>query len=116
MKIRPLCPSCSQRPVAVNCINNGTTYYRKVCDRCSRGGLKPKSKPPEWVKSGYKKKPQCERCGFKLKYPEQSSVFYVDSNLKNNNWLNLKTVCLNCQQEVYKSKLTWKTGPITPDF
>jgi hypothetical protein len=116
MKIRPLCPSCSQRPVAVNCIKNGITYYRKVCDRCSRRGFKIKPKPPEWAKSGYKKKPQCERCGFKMKYPDQSNVFYVDGNLKNNNWLNLKTVCLNCQQEVYKSRVSWKAGPIVPDF
>ena len=44
------------------------------------------------------------------------SEFYVDGNLKNNNWLNLKTICLNCAQEVYRSKLPWKPAPIVPDF
>lgn len=115
MEMRPLC-QCGQRPVAINCIKNGKTYYRKVCDHCSRAGAKVKKRPPEWARSGYKKKPACERCGFKLKYPEQSNVFYVDGNLRNNNWLNLKTVCLNCQQEVYKTRVSWKAGPIVPDF
>ena len=102
--------------MAINCVKNGKTYYRKVCDHCSRAGAKVKKRPPEWARSGYKKKPACERCGFKLKYPEQSNVFYVDGNLKNNNHFNLKTVCLNCQPEVYKSRLAWKPAPVEPDF
>lgn len=117
MNNRKLCPTCNQRPVAINCIKEGHTYYRRVCDVCARSGKKLKPKPPSWAQSGYTKKPQCERCGFKAKYPaEQLGVFYVDGNLKNNNWLNLKTVCLNCQQEIYKSKLPWKPAPIVPDF
>jgi hypothetical protein len=117
MSPRKLCPTCNQRPVAINCVKNEKTYYRKVCDICSRIGKKLKPKPPSWAQSGYTKKVQCERCGFKAKYvPDQLGVFYVDGNLKNNNWLNLKTVCLNCQQEIYKSKLPWKPAPIVPDF
>ena len=113
---RELCPTCSGRPVAINCIKNGKTYYRKVCDSCSRIGRKLKPNPPAWVKTGYRKKPQCELCGFKLKFPSQSNVYYVDGNLRNNDWHNLKTVCLNCQQELYKSKVAWKPGEILPDF
>jgi hypothetical protein len=113
---RNLCPICHANPVAVNYIRDGVHHYRNSCASCARKGRKLRSEPPAWAKSGYKKKTQCERCGFKIKLAEQSTVFYVDGNLKNNNWLNLKTVCLNCQQEVYQSRLPWKTGPITPDF
>lgn len=116
MTDRKLCPVCRQRPVAINCIKNEKTYYRKVCDVCSRKGKQLRPVPPAWVRSGYKKKPHCEKCGFKAKYPEQLGVFYVDGNLKNNNWSNLKTICLNCQQEVYKSRLPWRESPLEPDF
>ena len=116
MSERKICPTCNQRPVAVNCHRGDKIYYRKVCDFCSRAGKKDK-KIPAWVKSGYKKKLSCEKCGFKFKFPtEQSAVFYLDGNLKNNNHFNLKTVCLNCVQEVHKSRLPWKPGPLIPDF
>jgi hypothetical protein len=113
---RDLCPVCRNNPVAINYIRDGVTHYRNSCTSCIRKKKKLKPEAPAWFKGGYKKKPQCERCGFKMKHAEQSNVFYVDGNLKNNNWLNLKTVCLNCQQEVYKSRLSWKAGPIVPDF
>ena len=116
MKPRGICPACNQRPVAVNSIKKGVTYYRKMCDVCIRVGKKIPVRPPAWVLSGYKKKPQCEHCGFKFKLPEQSSVYYVDGNLKNNNWINLKTICLNCQHEVAKSRLPWRRSPLVPDF
>jgi hypothetical protein len=112
---RDLCPKCHANPVAVNYIRDGVRHYRNSCASCLRKKSK-RPNPPGWARSGYKKKPQCERCSFKLKHPEQSGVFYVDGNLRNNNWVNLKTVCLNCQQEIYKSKLSWKAGPIVPDF
>lgn len=116
MNDRPLCPSCNHRPVAINCRIGKKTYYRKVCDVCSRKGTKKRIPPPAWHLAGYTKKQVCEKCGFKAKYPEQLGVFYLDGNLKNNNWLNLKTVCLNCATEVNKSKLPWRAAPLKPDF
>jgi len=113
---RQLCPICHVNPVAVNYVKEDVTHYRNSCTSCIRKGKKLKPEPPAWARSGYKKKPQCEKCGFKFKFLEQSNVFYVDGNLKNNNWANLKTICLNCQQEIYKSKLSWKPGTIVPDF
>jgi formate dehydrogenase maturation protein FdhE len=113
---RELCPVCGNNPVAINYVKNHVTHYRASCSACLRKGKKLKPLPPPWAKSGYKKKPQCEKCGFKFRLTEQSNVFYVDGNLKNNNWVNLKTVCLNCQREVYKSQMGWKAGPIVPDF
>jgi len=116
MTPRELCPGCHQRPVAINCRKKDKIYYRKVCDVCAREGKKIRPAAPAWFRSGYRKKPQCERCGFKAKFPEQLGVFYLDGNLKNNNWLNLRTACLNCQQEIYKNKLSWKAAPTTPGF
>ncbi|CAB4129069.1 hypothetical protein UFOVP112_167 [uncultured Caudovirales phage] len=113
---RDLCPECRVNLLAVNYIKDGVRHYRNRCSSCIRKGKRLKAIPPAWAKSGYKKKPQCERCGFKFKLLDQSNVFYIDGNLKNNNWVNLKTVCLNCQQEIYKSRLSWKPAPIVPDF
>jgi hypothetical protein len=113
---RKLCPVCNANPVAVNYVKDGITHYRNSCTSCIRKGRKLKPTPPAWARSGYKKKSNCEKCNFKFKFPEQSVVFNVDGNLKNNNWANLKTICLNCQQEIYKSKLGWKANPIVPDF
>ena len=116
MKPRGICPACNQRPVAVNSIKKGVRYYRKMCDICIRAGKNLAPKPTAWQLAGYKKKPQCERCGFKFKLPKQSVVFYADGNLKNNNWVNIKTVCLNCQEEIFSSRLPWKRSPLVPDF
>jgi hypothetical protein len=116
MKQRSICPHCKNRPVAVNCHRGNRIYYRKYCDVCIRNGRTRKT-PPNWAKSGYTKKPQCDKCGFKFKFPlEQSAVFHVDGNLKNTAWTNLKTLCLNCVQEVYHSPVPWRPAEIVPDF
>lgn len=117
MNNRKLCPTCSTRPVAVNYIKEGLVHYRSMCTSCIHKGRKIKPAPPSWFKTGYRKKPHCEKCGFKAKHPEdQLRVFYLDGNLRNNTWTNLKTICLNCQQEVYKSRLPWKAADLVPDF
>jgi len=112
MSERKLCPNCHQRPVAINYRKELVTHYRSRCDVCTRKSKKVQIAKPAWHLSGYTKKTMCEKCGFKSKHPEQLGVFYLDGNLKNNNWLNLKTICLNCQQEVYKSRLKWVQDPI----
>ena len=55
-------------------------------------------------------------CNFKAKTLKQLFVYYVDGNLRNNNWLNLKTVCANCRIEIAGTRLPWKAAPIVPDF
>lgn len=117
MKYRTLCPICTTNPVAVNYIKNGHTHYRRMCTPCIHKGKKIKTPAPSWFKSGYRKKPQCEKCGFKAKYVEdQLRVFYLDGDLRNNTWTNLRTICLNCQQEVFKSRLPWRAADLVPDF
>lgn len=115
--MRPLCPTCNERPVAVNYVREDVTHYRKQCDSCLRKGRKLKPLPPKWVKSGYRKKPNCEVCGFTARIDKQLAVFHVDGNLKNVDRMNLKTVCLNCAQEVMSSrKVPWKPASVEPDF
>ena len=116
-KQRGICPTCKNRYVAINKYFNGKVYYRKVCDVCyrSKGNLKPE--PPAWVKSGYKLKQKCDRCGFTASnIKTQMKVYHVDGNLKNNNWTNLKTICLNCQAAIQDSKINWKPADLVADF
>jgi hypothetical protein len=116
MTKRELCTACNQNPRAINYVKDEVYHYRSRCAACIRRGKRLKT-VPAWAKTGYTKKPQCDKCGFKFKFPvEQSAVFYVDGNLKNNAWTNLKTLCLNCVQEVYKSRVPWKPAEIVPDF
>jgi hypothetical protein len=114
MLIRKICPSCCIKPVAIANHRHGKTYYRNRCDQCYR--LKKKPKPAGWIRSGYKKKEKCEKCGFKFRHAEQATVFHLDGNEDNNDWLNLKTVCANCAIAVKHSNLPWKASGLTADF
>ena len=113
---RDLCPICNENLVAINYIRDDVVHYRNSCSSCIRKGKKQKPVPPGWAKSGYKKKEKCEKCGFKAKTLKQLFVWYVDGNLKNNAWENLKTICANCQIEIAGARLPWKPAPIVPDF
>lgn len=113
---RMKCPACRLRPVAINYYKKGIAHYRSVCDCCARSGRKPKNIPPNWALSGYKKKTICERCGFKAKHQEQIEVYYINGNSNDTNWMNLKSICTNCQIEIKKSNMNWKPGNLIPDF
>jgi len=112
---RPLCIQCQGNPAAVNYKLGAKTYYRKICASCARKGRRVKEMPG-WTKSGYKKKLACERCNFKAKTANQIFVFYLDGNLKNNNWINLRSVCANCRIELNSSKTTWRESPLVADY
>jgi hypothetical protein len=116
MQWRNLCSVCGKKPAAVNYKREGKTYYRTRCDSCIRKKKSIPAPKPKWLAVGYKKKPHCEKCGFKFKYKEQSFVFHVDGNLNNISLSNLKTVCANCQIEVAKEGLGWAQGDLVPDF
>jgi hypothetical protein len=113
---RPNCTACNQRLCAVNYIRAGITHYRSRCDYCVKKGRRSKLPEPRWKSTGYKKKPTCDRCGFRAKYAMQLMVYHVDSNLNNSSLRNLKTVCQNCAIEIKKLDLTWKPGDLEPDF
>jgi hypothetical protein len=113
---RPLCPTCFERPVAVNYLTENGPRYRGVCDACARKGKKLKPVPPQWFKRGYRKHSQCEQCGFTFRLQEQSLVYHVDGNLNNCDHNNLKTVCLNCRVAINKGRLSWKPAKPTTGF
>jgi len=116
MLYRPLCQSCGKMPAAINYTRGDVTHFRTRCNGCIRKNRKLKPQQPSWAIGGYKKKPHCEKCGFKAKYREQLFVYYVDGNLNNAALSNLKTVCANCQIEIAKVGLGWRQGDLVPDF
>jgi len=111
--MRDLCRSCKERPVAINYYRDGRAFYRSKCDHCAKGR---KQTRPLWALSGYKKKTECDKCGFKSKHDEQFNVYYIDGNPSNCRYSNLKTVCANCQRILHKLKLPWRQGDLKPDF
>ena len=87
-----------------------------MCTACQRRGRKQKVPVPRWQLDGYKKKPACDKCGFKGKLLTQLLVFHIDGNLNNSEQRNLKTVCLNCVALIKKNDITWRRGDLEPDF
>lgn len=113
---RPLCPICNQRLVAVNYIRNDKTHYRSKCDQCYKKKRNVRLPKPRWQSSGYKKKPTCDRCGFRAKHNAQLLVYHTDGNLHNSAERNLKTICLNCVVDIIKLDLPWKPGDLESDI
>jgi len=116
MNTRPLCTVCQSKPKAVAYHKYDRVYYRARCNACIRRDKKIKPQKPRWQTAGYKKKPTCDRCGFRARHPTQLTVYHVDGDLNNCETLNLKTVCLNCVVEVVRAELPWRAGDISPDF
>jgi hypothetical protein len=113
--MRPTCKACNQRPVAVNYRREDAIYYRKTCDNCIRRGRKEKAPVARWQSAGYKKKTTCDRCGFRSRYASQLLVYHVDGRLTNTELSNLRTVCLNCVEEVRRLDVPWRPGDLQAD-
>lgn len=111
--VRRLCKKCNSRPVAVNYYKEGKAFYRSVCDHCSRNRQEGN---PLWALKGYTKKSACDKCGFKSQNPEVFNVYFVDGDLTNCRYTNLKTVCANCQRVLQREGIKWKQGDLRPDF
>ena len=112
---RPICPNCKQRVLAINYKRKGKTYYRKTCDYCRKAN-KPRIHKPRWKEAGYHKKDKCDKCGFRSTYSDQIVVYYIDGNLNNNCFTNLRTICLNCAVVINKQDNTWAQSDLIPDF
>lgn len=113
---RPICKLCNKNPRAINYIRKEKTYYRTICDECGSKKVKSKPKRNNWEKAGYKKKSSCDICGFKCLYQTQMTVFHIDGDLKNTNFSNLRTICLNCVEVVKRKEITWKRGDLQVDY
>jgi hypothetical protein len=113
--IRPICKNCNKNFCAINYRRNETTHFRSICDECGRKKNKLRPRKPNWTKSGYKKKPTCDLCGFRSTYSSQITVFHIDGNLENIALTNLRSICLNCIEIVKKKQVTWRRGDLTVD-
>lgn len=114
--MRPLCTICNSNPRAIAYHKYGRIYYRSKCNTCIRKNKKLKPIKPRWHLAGYKKKPTCDRCGFKARHHSQLTVYHINGDLNDCATLNLKTVCLNCVAEIVRLELPWRAGDISPDF
>jgi hypothetical protein len=112
--MRPICKICNKKPAAINYRKAGRVYFRSKCESCARYGV-PQG-VPLWERSGYQKKEQCEKCGYKSKHQEQFDVYHIDGRLDNCRPTNLKTICANCQRILQKEGVQWKQGDLVPDF
>jgi hypothetical protein len=114
--MRPICKICQQRPCSVNYRYKNRTYYRSRCDFCIARNKKIKPPVPKWQSSGYKKKTNCDRCGFRSRYQSQLLVVFCDGNLLNTTHSNLRTICLNCLEEVKRLDNPWIIGDLQEDY
>ena len=112
---RPICPACNQRPRAINCYRDNQVYYRSRCEYCIKKGRRVKTPEAKWKIAGYKKKPTCDRCGFRAKWAAQLLVYHVDGNMNNTAIRNLKTVCQNCVVDIKRADLPWRLGDLEED-
>lgn len=113
--MRPICPVCNQKPLAINYIKNEEKHYRSKCMNCAKSKRKIKIAKPRWQLAGYKKKPVCDRCGFKSRYSSQILVVHVDGDCNHNNLRNLKSICLNCWDAAKKEDQPWKVSDLQED-
>lgn len=104
---RAICSACHKRHVAINYKTKKRIHYRSRCDQCSRTNRLPRDPIPSWARSGYEKKERCEKCNFKCLVLDQMFVWYLDGDIQNNKWSNLKTICSNCKIALAKKYFIW---------
>jgi hypothetical protein len=114
--LRSICKECNKNFRAVNYIRAGVKHYRSICDECGKKKAKKAKRFTAWEKAGYKKKPICDVCGFRSVYPTQMTVFHIDGDLRNVNFNNLRSICLNCVEVVKRRQVTWKRGDLQVDY
>jgi hypothetical protein len=113
---RPLCKLCKNNLRAYAYRKADKIYWRSMCDACIRKKKqKNVSGKTKWQIKGYKKKKQCELCGFKSVVPQQLDVYHVDGNKNNTSVYNLKTICANCQRLKSTQELGWSIGDLEVD-
>lgn len=113
---RPICTNCGKNYCAINYIRKDKKYYRRLCDKCGSKRTKTKVSEPKWKLSGYKKKSACDLCGFKSIFSSQITVFHIDGNLENCQFINLRSICLNCIEVVKRKQVNWRRGDLQVDY
>lgn len=114
-EIRPTCGVCGKNPRAPAYYRNDKRYYRSRCATCIAKNKKLKPPEPKWKLRGYKKKQQCDLCGFQGLYTSQIVVYHIDGDLNNCDLINLRSVCLCCVEVIKRRYFTWRPGDIEAD-
>ena len=91
--VRPKCRLCPSPAMKGHPRKDGTHSYLPYCHHCYC-----KDRPHR-----IHKKDHCELCGFKALHRCQLDVDHKDGNRKNNDPLNLQTLCRNCHS--YKTQV-----------
>lgn len=110
-----MCKVCNIRLRAISYHKYDRVYYHSRCTFCLRKNKKLKPPVPRWQSNGYKKKPTCDRCGFRARLTSQLLVYHVDGDLNNAALKNLRTVCRNCVEEISRTEVIWRPGDLEPD-
>lgn len=114
--MRPKCIKCKKKPAAINYKRNDKTHYRKLCRSCLNEIKKGNELTNQlFIKSGYIKKKNCDRCNFISKHPSQLKIVYLDGNKLNVGRDNLRTYCLNCLAEISALPHN-KKSDLIPDY
>jgi len=114
---RPTCGKCGQRPRAISYYRqNGVAQYRSICEHCLALSKKLKPPVPRWQSAGYVKKKKCDVCGFTSQYSSQITVWHVDGNANNTDFVNLRSICLCCVEVVKRRNTIWRRGDLEADY
>ena len=115
-KMRPICKVCNKNLRAPAYYRNGKRYFRARCSACIATNKQLTKPKPRWEEKGYKKKNNCDLCGYRSQYSSQITVWHIDGNLNNCELINLRSVCLNCVEVVKRKQTTWKVGGLEVDY
>lgn len=114
--MRPICKVCGVLPCARNYVRNDVVHYRTYCENCRRRKKKLPPQRPLWSSRGYKKKTTCDYCGYRALYSTQTTVYYINGDLKDTAPSNLRTICLNCVEIVKRKEVTWRRGDLEINY
>lgn len=105
-KERPICKQCNVNVGEWNYRDKttGVVRYRSICKTC------------RFIndESHYKRyrKDYCERCNFLPEHICQLDVDHIDGNHKNNDPVNLQTLCANCHRLKTKESSDWNKSAL----
>jgi hypothetical protein len=111
---RPFCENCKVSLAKTNGLSkHGFTKWHKYCSSCAKAIYDSKY--------GHRlnKKQKCDKCSFVPQDKCQLDIVYKDSNKKNKDKSNIRTLCANCnrlfQKKLREQKKTLLDIPVDAD-
>ena len=108
--VRGICVACEKNPQKIK--SNGK--YASICSQCDKRKYQDKKKRNKRIDRSKRpyikfKKDVCEKCGFIPEHSCQLDVDHIDGNHKNNEEINLQTLCANCHRLKTFLSSDWET-------